>query len=124
MKPRPDEIDVQVGNNLRSFRQFRELSQEELSYKLGVTMQQVQKYEKGINRISASRLYKASLALSVNIDDLYNGVNEGAAKKTNPKLGLLELDKDTIKIISTYQKIGNKKIKKQILDLIQSMTEM
>jgi transcriptional regulator with XRE-family HTH domain len=73
-KPHP--IDVLVGKRLRTRRKMLGISQEGLSESVGVTFQQVQKYEKGTNRISASRLYEISIVLRVPITYFF----EGAAK--------------------------------------------
>jgi transcriptional regulator with XRE-family HTH domain len=61
----PDPIDVMVGLRLRDFRKAKGYSQSDLAVKLGVTFQQVQKYERGANRISASMLVKAAKAIGV-----------------------------------------------------------
>ena len=61
----PDPIDVAVGLRLRTLRKSRGMSQEQLGRALGITFQQIQKYERGTNRISASMLVKSARALSV-----------------------------------------------------------
>jgi transcriptional regulator with XRE-family HTH domain len=85
----PNFIDVHVGNRIRMRRQLIGMSQEKLGELLGITFQQVQKYEKGANRISASRLYYSAKILSVPVqfffDDLpgvemNGGMHEGAAE--------------------------------------------
>lgn len=66
----PDPIDVEVGQRLRSFRAALGISQEALGKAVGISFQQVQKYERGHNRISASRLCQMAAALNVNPADL------------------------------------------------------
>jgi transcriptional regulator with XRE-family HTH domain len=66
----PDPIDLQVGITIRQLRKERRVSQAELGAALGITFQQIQKYERGVNRISASMLVKAALALDVQPSDL------------------------------------------------------
>ena len=66
----PNTLDVQVGLNLRRLRKRRKLSQEQLAKSLGITFQQIQKYERGTNRISASMLIMAARSLEVNAADL------------------------------------------------------
>ena len=68
--PTPDPIDVEVGQRLRSFRLARGLSQTSLAEAVGITFQQVQKYERGNNRISASRLCNMAKALKISPVDL------------------------------------------------------
>lgn len=60
----PDEIDRRIGRNIRRLRKARRLSQTRLGMALGVTFQQIQKYESGANRISASALFRLAQALS------------------------------------------------------------
>lgn len=87
----PNYIDVHVGSRLRMRRQIVSMSQEKLGELLGITFQQVQKYEKGTNRISASRLFYAAKILGVPVqaffEDLPNveggpGFNEGGSDNT------------------------------------------
>ena len=66
-------IDEFLGTRLRLFRQAANLSQETLALSIGITFQQVQKYEKGTNRISAARLYQLSRILNVRPDDFFDG---------------------------------------------------
>jgi transcriptional regulator with XRE-family HTH domain len=66
-----DPIDKHVGNTLRNIRYMRGMTQEELARHLGVKFQQVQKYETGMNRVSASRLYRAARALDAKVSDFF-----------------------------------------------------
>jgi transcriptional regulator with XRE-family HTH domain len=72
----PNYIDVHVGSRIRMRRQLINMSQERLGELLGITFQQVQKYEKGSNRISASRLFYASKTLGVPVQFFYDGLPE------------------------------------------------
>ena len=67
-------VDVHIGQRLRMCRKLAGLSQEQLAERLGVTFQQVQKYEKGTNRISASRLFNAAQLLSVPVSYFFEGL--------------------------------------------------
>jgi transcriptional regulator with XRE-family HTH domain len=69
----PDAVDVMVGGNVRRRRTMLGVSQEKLAAQLGITFQQVQKYEKGTNRVSASKLVAISTALQCNVADLFAG---------------------------------------------------
>jgi transcriptional regulator with XRE-family HTH domain len=71
----PDEVDKLVGRNIRVFRLAKGLSQTELADALGVTFQQVQKYENGINRVGSGRLLKASTILGVKVTDFFEGTD-------------------------------------------------
>lgn len=70
----PNYIDVHVGSRIRMRRQLINMSQERLGELLGITFQQVQKYEKGANRISASRLFYAAKTLGVAIQFFFEGL--------------------------------------------------
>src|ERR1700754_2159366 len=76
-KKQANPVDMQVGNRVRIRRMLIGMSQERLGELLGLTFQQVQKYEKGVNRIGAGRLFDVSRILGVPIDYFYEGV--GAA---------------------------------------------
>lgn len=77
-KPRtPNAIDVHVGTRIRLRRQVMKMSQEKLGDEIGVTFQQVQKYERGANRVGASRLWKLSLVLGVSTSFFFEGLEGG-----------------------------------------------
>jgi transcriptional regulator with XRE-family HTH domain len=75
------EIDAYIGARVRLRRLMLEMSQEMLGHKLGLTFQQVQKYERGINRISASRLFELATALKVPVSYFYDGRNMAPCRK-------------------------------------------
>ncbi len=85
----PSYIDVHVGARIRMRRQLINMSQERLGELLGITFQQVQKYEKGSNRISASRLFYASKTLGVPVQFFYDGLPgmEGSDGLREPSSG-------------------------------------
>ncbi|MFD2236724.1 helix-turn-helix domain-containing protein [Aureimonas populi] len=76
MKPHRDPIDVHVGSRLRLLRTARRLSLEELGRRIGVTYQQIQKYETGANRVSASTLYRIAQTLEVSISYFFDGLGD------------------------------------------------
>lgn len=75
-KKNPEAVDGHIGRRLRQARHARDMSQADLGNKIGVTFQQIQKYENGTNRISASRLTKAAEALGVSVAWFWEGVQE------------------------------------------------
>src|ERR1700756_5679501 len=75
-KKQANPIDTQVGNRVRIRRMLIGMSQEKLGDLLGLTFQQVQKYEKGVNRIGAGRLYEVARILNVPVDFFYEGVGD------------------------------------------------
>ena len=77
---RPDQTDVAVGERIRTFRKNADLSQTELAEQIGVTFQQVQKYENGKNRVGAGRLMHIARALDVPITAFFDGLAKPAHK--------------------------------------------
>ncbi len=80
MTKKANPIDAQVGNRVRIRRMLIGMSQERLGDTLGLTFQQIQKYEKGINRIGAGRLFEIARILGVPIDYFYDGVSGGLGR--------------------------------------------
>lgn len=70
-------IDVRVGEKLRSLRLQRRLSQSQMAETVGLTFQQIQKYEKGVNRVSASKLFEFAELLDVPVQSFFSGVSPG-----------------------------------------------
>jgi transcriptional regulator with XRE-family HTH domain len=68
-------IDVRVGEKLRSFRLQRKLSQTQMAETVGLTFQQIQKYEKGVNRVSASKLFEFAELLNVSVQSFFSGLS-------------------------------------------------
>ena len=87
-KNRPLPVDVDVGATVRAYRLHRKMSQSDLGSHLGITFQQVQKYEKGTNRIGSSRLAQIAAALDTPIAAFYDGVSNprGASPEKSPLL--------------------------------------
>jgi transcriptional regulator with XRE-family HTH domain len=125
-KKQANPIDIQVGNRVRIRRMLIGMSQERLGDLLGLTFQQVQKYEKGVNRIGAGRLFEVSRILNVPIDFFYEGVN------TQPGVGEPEGAPPVMEFVSSgeglqlslaFMKIKDTKVRKRVLDLVKSLAE-
>ncbi len=93
----PSHIDKLVGHRLRARRRELRLSQDKLAERLGVTFQQVQKYERGANRISAGRLYELARALETTIPYFY----QGAAEVSTSVAGVAEESAEFVSQIDT-----------------------
>jgi transcriptional regulator with XRE-family HTH domain len=115
-----DLIDVYVGARLRFKRMQIALSQKDLGKKTGVTFQQIQKYEKGINRIGASRLYDFAKILKVPVSYFFEGFDEksdailGDNKKTFN-------DKEIFNLVRAFSKIKDSNIRKSVIALAKSL---
>jgi transcriptional regulator with XRE-family HTH domain len=115
-KPKPDEFDALVGKNLFAVRSVRGVSQKQLAEAIGVSFQQVQKYEKGVNRISAVRLYKASKYLKA---DLLQFFEEKGQKSNSDNVDFLTLDKQTLEMVRAFEKINDKKLRRNFLNIFK-----
>jgi transcriptional regulator with XRE-family HTH domain len=116
----PDPIDVEVGINLRRARRDRGLSQAEVGDALGITFQQVQKYERGANRVSASMLVKAARFLGIRPADLLPP-DDGA----RPAESLLRRVADSpaaAKAVEAYCAIPSPALRRTILQLMRALT--
>ena len=119
----PDPIDVYVGSRVRARRVGMRLSQTKLGQAIGVTCQQVQKYENGANRIGASNLYKIACTLGVEVSHFYEGMPDfeqpGPAKKgleDNPK-AFFENDpmasREAIELVHNYFRVPDEQVRKR-----------
>jgi transcriptional regulator with XRE-family HTH domain len=118
-----DEIDIEIGKRLNQARVAAGLTQSELGDRLGISFQQVQKYEKGRNRIGGGRLYKIARALGVKITYFFDGVERLLDADAAP-LGTNEvaaLDSRTIRAAHTLANLPDEDIKKQMLKLIAAL---
>ena len=130
---RPSPIDVHVGTRIRLRRTLLGMSQERLGEALGLTFQQVQKYERGVNRVGASRLFDLSRVLDVPIsfffDDLPDGVaglpgrRSGAPMAEAPEqLGDESMNRrETLELVRAYYRISEPPVRKRLFDLIKSI---
>lgn len=133
---RPSPIDVHVGSRVRLRRTLLGMSQEKLGEALGLTFQQVQKYERGVNRIGASRLFDLARVLDVPIsfffDDLPAEMGGMAVNRARPGLGLAEdqgnFDDDTLhrretlELVRAYYRITDPAVRKKVFDLIKTLS--
>lgn len=139
-----DNIDKHVGLRIRNRRTLMGLSQEKLADSVGVTFQQVQKYERGANRVSASRLFSFSKILGVSIDYFYKGLGsndesdiplygmsdgkqdafEGILEKARAIPEDLLTHKETLELVRTFYSITDPKKRKEILRFIKSMVDV
>jgi len=141
----PDPVDVYVGARLRIRRNLAGLSQEQLGKASGLTFQQIQKYERGINRIGASRLFRLSRFLGVPVSYFFEGMD--AAADLDEEKGLLrkapgmadtgqqKLEnvpwenadilrrRETLDLIRAYYCINDPRQRRKIYELVKSMAE-
>ena len=128
-KKQANPIDAQVGNRLRLRRMMIGMSQERLGELLGLTFQQVQKYEKGVNRIGAGRLFEIARILGVPIFYFYESVSEQLANapgfaetESTPVLEFVSSG-EGLQLSLAYMRIKDPKVRKRVLDLVKSLSE-
>lgn len=132
-KGRANSVDENVGMQLRQRRSLLGLSQEKLAEQVGITFQQIQKYENGANRISASRLYEFSRVLDIPVTFFFENSNDAGIRGV---VGFAENDqaafegpedvmkrKETLELIRVYYSIENPKLRKDLFKLVKSMAE-
>ena len=122
-KKQPHPVDMLVGMRLRMFRNERGVSQSALANVLGLTFQQVQKYERGTNRISASKLFEISRFLGIRVADFYvdeQGNDLGSADD----IGASIPSKVDIEIARALSRVADQRMKRKILHLIDSLSSV
>ncbi|MBI1363486.1 MAG: helix-turn-helix domain-containing protein [Proteobacteria bacterium] len=123
----PNPIDIHVGTRIRMQRNILGMSQEKLAESLGVTFQQVQKYENGTNRVSASRLHDMSKILGVDISYFFDKITPASAmlrvaeKTTNDELGDILERRETIHLLRAYYAIKDEAVRKKFLDMLKTL---
>ncbi len=128
-----DPIDRYVGSRVRARRLGLGMSQTKLGQAIGVTFQQVQKYEKGANRVGASNLYKMAKAMGVEVGFFYDGMPQSAAKgkgkgtrgrRARPSVEIAgdpTRSGEIIKLMHNYARIAHPQLRKRVFDLVKSL---
>jgi len=119
-KRRSDKRDIEVGRRLRTYRLQRGLSQEKLADQLGVTFQQVQKYEKGTNRISAGRLQRISEVLDIPITEFFTAQRGGGAAHNSEIFELLDTAA-ALRLVRAYSRIRDAKVQQALLYFVEQV---
>ena len=125
----PNPIDVHVGERVRRRRRALGVSQEQLADKLGLTFQQVQKYERGANRISCSKLYQIASALQAHIAYFFDGlpdpVRAMGVAEDSPAAFVhdLPLTPEERLFIGSLSRIESKQVRKRLLELVKSLVD-
>lgn len=127
-------VDIHVGHRVRLRRNTLGLSQEDVAKHLGVTLQQVQKYERGLNRISASNLLILGRVLNVDVQFFFNGISrdtetrspramKGRESEENYMDEYMELisRQGTVSLIRAFNKITDSRVRVSILDILKEI---
>lgn len=120
----PDPVDVHVGARLRQRRTLLGMSQEKLAKAFGVSFQQVQKYERGANRISASRLHMLTKILDVPVTYFFEGLPASLQDRIElpeSEGGDQMVSRETLELVRAYYKISEPQVRKRLVDLARAI---
>ena len=128
-KKNPNPVDIHVGGRVRLRRMLVGLSQEKLGTSMGLTFQQIQKYEKGVNRIGASRLFRLSQVLDVPVQFFFDGMppmqGSVATGMAEPKQEAFLYEflntRDGLELNRAFVKVTNADMRKAVIELVRSL---
>jgi transcriptional regulator with XRE-family HTH domain len=120
LKRAPNEIDVLVGQRVRVRRIMNGLSQQGLAEKVGISFQQVQKYEKGLNRISASKLHQIADVLNAPVHFFFQTEDEYRDVEEEGVLALLE-DRDAVSVLRAFSQIRDRNLRRAVRDHVRNI---
>lgn len=130
-KKKPNPIDAYVGGRIRLRRNMVSMSQEKLGESLGITFQQIQKYEKGTNRVGASRLQAIASILSVPVSFFFEGgpgsgiEGAGGFSESSDQDSIMAFGSSTegLQLARAFLKIRDPKLRRRVIDLVKAMGE-
>jgi transcriptional regulator with XRE-family HTH domain len=128
----PHPVDIHVGSRVRMRRTLLGMSQEKLGEALGLTFQQVQKYERGANRIGASRLHQISTILDVPVAFFFEDApTDGGSGASSAPTGMAEASaqaefdpmakRETLELVRAYYRISDPRVRKRIFELTKAV---
>lgn len=118
-------VDSHVGSRVRLRRLELGFSQERLAEQLGITFQQVQKYERGTNRIGASRLHQIAIVLQSPITYFFEGASESALPRSGEQSPLAQAlsDPATVRLVRAFASISDPQLKQKAVGIIEAIAE-
>lgn len=130
----PHPVDVYVGKRLRMRRTILGMSQDAIGSAIGVTFQQVQKYERGINRMGSSRLFDFSRILGVPVSYFFEGYDQEAEPSIEYAAGMREelpddfeheklTSRETLEMMRAYYRISDPQVRKRVFELVKSLAD-
>ena len=131
----PRAVDIHVGVRLRARRTLLGISQEKLGEAVGLTFQQIQKYERGTNRVGASRLYEFSCVLDVAPGYFFEDMDKKTAATKGSRIPASELPdvidprdplvrRETLELVRAYYKIADPKVRKRVFELVKAVAKI
>jgi transcriptional regulator with XRE-family HTH domain len=116
------ELEAQIGERIRSRRIRAGVSQENLGKPLGVSFQQIQKYEKGANRVSAGRLLKIAEVLECNVTDFFEGLQDSRTSSA-AEFSKFLATKEGIAIVEAMLRIKTQEMRRTVIDIAEKLAE-
>ena len=121
---RPNSADIQIGESIRAHRLIIGMSQGDLGRRLGVSFQQIQKYEKGMNRVGAGRLPQIAKIFDIPVGTLFDAnaaTSPGGTARSAPVK--LIPDRSTLKLLTAFGGIAHGKIRHSLVDLVDAIAK-
>ena len=112
-------VDLHIGGQLRARRLSQRMSQADLAKALGITFQQIQKYERGLNRVSGSKLYEAACVLGVPVDYFYQGLPNPVTGSADETVSYQEMERAQQKLVVEVANIGDPDLAEKLAALLR-----
>ncbi len=125
----PNPVDLHVGARIRMRRKVLGVSQEKLADELGLTFQQVQKYERGANRVSASKLFEIARALAAPVSYFFDGLSEtngdiaAGDRRAEASMHDFLMTPEGLELAAAFPRIKRGRVRRRLLDLVRSMID-
>ncbi len=129
LESNPNPIDIYVGARVRALRKMSRLSQQDLALGLGLTFQQVQKYERGTNRISASKLFDIAKTLNVRVSYFFEGYEPNLATTslyeitTEQAVNCFLASSEGVELAEAFPRVKTRDVRRKILDLVRALSK-
>jgi len=125
---KPSHVDAHVGSRIRLRRKLLGLSQQQLAEQLGLTFQQVQKYERGVNRVSASKLYETAQVLGAPVMHFFEGL-DGEPQFDRPPASeaavtAFLMTPEGLELATLFPRIPKGRMRHQVLELVRTLAEV
>ncbi len=121
--PNPHPLDIALGRNIRLRRKSLGMSQSALGEAVGLTFQQVQKYERGKNRVSFSKLAGIATALQCKISDLIEGLEDGEDTSDGHEKSTLLGETGALELLQTYAAVKSPRLRRAIISLAKGLSD-
>jgi transcriptional regulator with XRE-family HTH domain len=121
---RPNSVDIQLGESIRAHRLIAGMSQGDLGRRLGVSFQQIQKYEKGTNRVGAGRLPRIARIFDIPIGALFDANTQTfPSGRTGAAPVKLIPERNTLKLLTAFGGIADREIRRRLIDLVDTIAK-